>query len=80
MTILFHVSMFCLAFVLGWALRSSRPLKWRKVLAPEGVDRGPNADPHYQVIVVNKKPHAFTDEAVEVAVRRAFALGFRIDS
>lgn len=60
-------------FVLGWWV--SRPRWNRQDVPPE--NRGPNADSHYQTVIVDGEDYWFTDEQLAAARLRAAKLGRR---
>jgi hypothetical protein len=59
-------------FFVGFLLfKGNFKTKWYRIIMPEDVNRGPNADRMYFGIKVDGEEYAFTEEQLEVANERA---------
>lgn len=72
MSYLADLFLFVAGFFVGFLIfKGHFKTKWRRIMMPEEIDRGPNADRMYWGIEVEGEKYAFTEEQLEIANERA---------
>lgn len=69
---LFGIFGVVLALYVFSLMKKRNPKRWMKFFPPEGIDRGPNADSSYNMVILGEKGSLFTDEEVAESQHRYF--------